>query len=182
MHKGSNFSTSSPSLFVFWVVFHSCHPNGCKVISHCSFDCMRVYAQLLSCIWFFHELQPARLLCTWNFPSKNTGVGCHFLLQGIFQTQRLNPHLLYLLLWQADSLPLSCHWSPFPERLVGLLCWLSGKEPASNVGDVGLTPGSGRFAGEGNGCPLQYSCFGNPMNRGAWQATFHRVGKESKTT
>ena len=41
-------------------------------------------------------------------PSKNTGVGCHFLLQGIFPTQRLNPHLLCLLHWQKDSLPL-CH-------------------------------------------------------------------------
>ena len=51
-----------------------------------------------------HELQPARLLCPWNSPGKNTGVGCHFLLQGIFPTQGLNPHLLH---WQADSLPLS---------------------------------------------------------------------------
>ena len=50
-----------------------------------------------------HGLQPARLLCLWNFPGKNTGVGCHFLLQGIFPTQGLNPHLLSLLHWQADS-------------------------------------------------------------------------------
>ena len=35
-----------------------------------------------------HGLQPTRLLCPWNFPGKNTGVGCHFLLQGIFLTQR----------------------------------------------------------------------------------------------
>ena len=33
------------------------------------------------------DYSPARLLCLWNFPSKNTGVGCHFFLQGIFQTQ-----------------------------------------------------------------------------------------------
>ena len=39
----------------------------------------------------------------WDFSSTNTGVGCHFLLQGIFQTQGSNPHLLCLL--QADSLP-----------------------------------------------------------------------------
>ena len=39
------------------------------------------------------------------FPGKNTGVGCHFLLQGIFLTQGLNMHLLCLLHWQADSLP-----------------------------------------------------------------------------
>ena len=54
-----------------------------------------------------HKLQPARLLWTWDFPGKNTRVGCHFLLQGIFPTQGLNPCLLHLLLWQADSLPLS---------------------------------------------------------------------------
>ena len=40
-----------------------------------------------------------------------------------------------------------------------------------NVGDLGSVPGSGRPPGEGNGNPLQYSCLGNPMDRGAWQAT-----------
>ena len=40
-----------------------------------------------------HGLWPARLLCTWNFPGKNNGVGCHYLLQGIFETQGSNPHL-----------------------------------------------------------------------------------------
>ena len=53
-----------------------------------------------------HGLQPARLLCPWNFPGKNTGVGCHFLLQGIFPTQGSKPCLFHLLHWQADSLPL----------------------------------------------------------------------------
>ena len=42
-----------------------------------------------------HELQPARLLCPWDSPGKNTGVGCHFLLQGNFPTQELNPGLPY---------------------------------------------------------------------------------------
>ena len=46
-------------------------------------------------------------LCPWNVPSNKTGVGCHFLLQGIFLTQALNTHLPCLLHWQADSLPLS---------------------------------------------------------------------------
>ena len=44
------------------------------------------------------------LLCPWDFPGKNTGAGCHLLLQGIFPTQGSNPGLLH---WQADSLPLS---------------------------------------------------------------------------
>ena len=48
-----------------------------------------------------------------------------------------------------------------------------GKESACNAGnseDVGSAPGSGRSPGEGNGNPLQYSCLGNPMDRGAWRA------------
>ena len=54
-----------------------------------------------------HGLLPTRLLCPWNFPGKNTGMGCHFLLQGIFLTQGSNLCLLHFLHWQADSLPLS---------------------------------------------------------------------------
>ena len=48
--------------------------------------------------------------------------------------------------------------------------------------DVGSIPGLGRSPGEGKGYPLQYSCLGNPMDRGAWQATVHRVSKESDVT
>ena len=47
-----------------------------------------------------------------------------------------------------------------------------------SVGDVYLIPGSGGSPGEGNGNPLQYSCLGNPMDREAWQATFHRVARD----
>ena len=43
----------------------------------------------------FHGLQLSRLLCPWNSPSKNTGVGCHSLLQRIFLTQGSNPGLLH---------------------------------------------------------------------------------------
>ena len=49
------------------------------------------------------------------------------------------------------------------------------KASASNVGDLCSIPGSGRSPGEGN--PLQYSCLENPMDRGAWWATDHRVAK-----
>ena len=42
-----------------------------------------------------HGLQSTRLLCPWDFPDKDTGVGCHFLLQGIFPTQGSNPGLLH---------------------------------------------------------------------------------------
>ena len=51
------------------------------------------------------------------------------------------------------------------------------KNPPGKAGDVGSIPGSGRSPGEGNGNPLQYSCLGNPMDRGAWQATVHEAAK-----
>ena len=57
----------------------------------------------------------------------------------------------------------------------GLPWWLSDKESACNTGDVGSIPGSGRSSGEGTGKPLQYSCLGNPMDRGAWWAAVHGV-------
>ena len=46
---------------------------------------------------------------------------------------------------------------------------------AGDIRDEGLIPGSGRSPGGGYGNPLQYSCLENPMDRGAWQATIHRV-------
>ena len=61
--------------------------------------------------------------------------------------------------------------SPSASRALGLPQWLSGKESAcnaGNTGNMGLIPGWGRSPGEGNGNALQYSCLGNPMDRGAW--------------
>ena len=54
-----------------------------------------------------------------------------------------------------------------------------GKASASNAGDLGSTPGSGRSPGKGNGNPLQYSCLENPMDGEAWWAMGR---KESDTT
>ena len=55
--------------------------------------------------------------------------------------------------------------------------WLSGKESASQAGDLGSIPGLGRAPGEGNGNPLHYSCLENLMDRRAWQTTVHGVTK-----
>ena len=52
-----------------------------------------------------------------------------------------------------------------------------GKAYTYNAGDLGSIPGSGRSPGEGNGNPLQYCCLENPMDRGIWRATVHRVAK-----
>ena len=52
-----------------------------------------------------------------------------------------------------------------------------GKASVCNAGDLGSIPGSGRFPGEGNGNPLQYSYLENPMDGGVWHAIFHGVAK-----
>ena len=56
------------------------------------------------------------------------------------------------------------------------------KESACNAGGPGSIPGLGRSPGVGNGNPLQYSCLGNPMKRGAWRGTVHGLANESGTT
>ena len=72
-----------------------------------------------------HELQPARLLHPWNSLGKNTRVGCHFFLQGIFLTQGSKLHLWYLMHWPADSLPLSHLGSPYVMTLLFLILYLT---------------------------------------------------------
>ena len=60
-----------------------------------------------------HGLQPTRPLCPWDSSGKNTGVGYHALLQGIFITQGSNPHVLCFLYWQASSLPQAPPGKPY---------------------------------------------------------------------
>ena len=71
------------------------------------------------------------------------------------------------------------------ETILGFQVVLVVKNPpaeARDIRDAGRIPGSGRSPGGGHGNPLQYSCLGNPMDRGAWRATVCRVTKESDTT
>ena len=75
-----------------------------------------------------YGLWPASLLCPWDSPGKNAGVGCHFLLQGIFPTQGSNLCLLCLLHWQVGSLPLAPPGKPFLVKAVGLFWEISGPE------------------------------------------------------
>ena len=67
--------------------------------------------------------------------------------------------------------------NPSPHQLLLLPCFSRGSQSACDAGDLGSTPGSGRSPGEGNGCPLQYSCLENSMDRGAWRATVHGFSK-----
>ena len=75
--------------------------------------CVCVCAHALSHVWLFMTPWTVACQAPWNFPGKNTGEKCHFLLQGIFLTQGLNPSCLCLLHWQADSLPLPYLGSPW---------------------------------------------------------------------
>ena len=69
-----------------------------------------------------------------------------------------------------------------PSHVMQGLPWqLGGEESTCNAGNAGLVSGSGRSPGEENGNPLQYSCLGNPMERGAWWATVLGL-QESDTT
>ena len=71
-----------------------------------------------SCLALCDSMWPTRVLCLRDFPSRNTGVVCCFLLEGVFLTQGLNSHLLN---WQADFLPLSHLGSPKESELVLLV-------------------------------------------------------------
>ena len=77
-------------LHIRWPKYLSCSFNG--ILSHL----------VVSSILEYHGLQPAGLLCSWNFSGKSIGAGCSFLLQGIFSIQGLNPDLQ-----QVDYIPLS---------------------------------------------------------------------------
>ena len=140
-----------------------------------------------------HGLYPTRLLCPQNSPGKNTGVGWHFLLQGIFPSQGSNmvllhcrqtfptepsgkPQLFESLERAMVDVPgpiQSVNGSgPFkPSMQLALHFWgfsrgSDGKESACSARDLCSIPGSGRSPGEGNDYPLQYSWLENSMNRG----------------
>ena len=117
-----------------------------------------------------------------DFPGRNTGVGCHALLQGIFPTPGSNPGFLHC---RQVLYHLSHQGSPVTFKGLtnvntgGFLDGTSGKKKTylANAGNAGWIPGLGRSPGEGHGNPLQYSCLETPMDRGAWWATLHRVTK-----
>ena len=128
------------------------------------------------------DCSPTGLLCPWDSPGKNTGVGCHFLLQGIFLTQGLNPGLLHCrqtLYHLSEQGSHDQHRQHIKKRRHyfantslssqsyclssshGLPWWLRSKESACNAGDLGSVPGLGRSPGGGHGNPLWYSCLEN---------------------
>ena len=111
--KPKNTGVGSPSLLqqVFQTLELKRGLLHCRWIFFTSWVTVR--AHWLSRVWLLgpHGLWPTRLLCPWDFPGKNTRVGCHSLLQGIFLTQGSNPHRRCLH-WQASSSALSHLGSP----------------------------------------------------------------------
>ena len=80
------------------------------------------------------------------------------------------------------------HFSVWKQQFYGFLMQLGFpgglvvKNPPASAGDTGLITGSGRSPGGENGNTSQYSCPGNPIDRGPWQATIYGVSRESDTT
>ena len=82
--------------------------------------------------------------------------------------------------WKYENLSYFPIWY-FVASHMGFLGGSVIKNLSASAGDVGLTPGSGRFPGEGSGSPLRYPCLGNPMDRGAWRARVSGVTEEDTT-
>ena len=127
-----------------------------------------------------HRRQPTRLLCPWDSPGKNTGVGCHF-------------HTTWVLLYLGNPKPISLtssiyrrrrQWQPTPVLLPGKSHgWriLVGCSPWSREESDRTEWLHFHFSlsciGEGNGNPLQYSCLENPRDGGAWWAAVYGVAQ-----
>ena len=102
------------SVFLISVILFDClffNSSRSLLNIFCIFSvCLTWHVCRPSCIWLFETPWTVahQAPLSWNFPDNNTGVSFYFLLQGIFLTQELNLHIVHLLHWQADSLPL-CH-------------------------------------------------------------------------
>ena len=119
----------------------------------------------------------------WDSPGRNTGVGCHFLLQcmKVKSESEVAQSCPSLRDPMDCSLPGSSFHGIFQAKGTGVGCHcllrevvLVVKNPPANTGDIrdrGLIPGLGRSPGGRHGNPLQYSCLENPMERGNWWAT-----------
>ena len=141
------------------------------------------YAQMLSPVQLCDHVDcnPPGSSVPWNSPGKNIRVGCHFLLQGIFLTQGSHPPLLHRLLWQTDAFP-QCHLGSLLKSFgvsdISLSDIIVLRQYQEYIDVLKINGNStGRSPGEENGYLLEYSCLENLMDRGAWQATVHGVGK-----
>ena len=133
-----------------------------------------------------HRQQPTRLPHPWDSPCKNTGVGCHFLLQCMkVKSESEVVQLCATLPDRMDcSLPGSSVHGIFQARVLewGSIAFsvqvaLVVNNSPTHAEDACSTPELERFPGGGHGNPLQYSWLENPTDRGDQQAAVHRVAK-----
>ena len=90
---------------------------------------------------------------------------------------RWNANLYSVKIEEREGAVVSSSQMKIKDRMGNFPGGSDGKASTLNEGDLGSIPGSRRCPGEGNGNPLQYSCLGIPMDRGAWRATVHGVAK-----
>ena len=104
--------------------------------------CVCVCLSGYSCVWIFAILWTValKLLCPWDFPGKNKGVSCHFLLQGILLTQESNPCLLHLLHWWTDSLTMVPPGKPYLKYMWFINSWNKEVHIYLPLFEVGLLP------------------------------------------
>ena len=132
-----------PALEGIWGLSNGFFGCGCSVAKSyvCVCVCACVHSVISDSLWPL-GLQPARLL--WNFPGKNAGASCHFLLQWILPAQVLNLCLLHLLLWLADSLPphrLECQYhigSLFLHSFMAILLTVQNREAPHSHPEISL--------------------------------------------
>ena len=127
------------------------------------------------------ECSPPGSSVNGDSPGKNTGIGCHFLLQRlwIYQNTKCQNQIHHL----SDYSLSNRSWlllTPYDSNICASQVVLAVKNFPANAGglrDSGSIPGSGRSSGGGHGNPFQYSCLENPMDRGACWVKVHGVAK-----
>ena len=141
--------------------------QGCWVI------CLRLQTSVTERAWDQDNLVEAPFISFYGALLPGTCL-CHhfslFLLLLLFMCLRVYLYFMFVYVYILSLFTHFFFFLLFPGGSVGEI-------PACNTGDPDSIPGSGRFPGEGNGNPLQYSCLENSTDRGAWQATVHGIPK-----
>ena len=180
--SSKGFLPTSVDLMVIWIKFAHSHP----------FPSWHNWATNTSIVWntFYlsiHQLLDIGVVSTfwllwivllWIFTYRFSFKHLYSVILGIYLGVKLLIHMVtpYSTFWGTAKLfsKVATPFAVLPTMYVGLCSWLSSAGDC-NARDSSLIPRLGRSPGEGNGNPLQYSCPGNPMDRGAWQATVHGV-------
>ena len=138
-----------------------------------------------------HGLQPVRLLCPWDFPGKNPGVGCDSLLQGVFPTHGSNSHLCiagrFFTIWairEAHNSYLKCvvititKWYLYLKYInMGASLVTQSVKNLPAMQRCRFNPWVGKISWRRSWQSTPVFCVENPMDWGAWQVTVHMAAK-----